>query len=118
MNAITKGLALALAPQIRVNAVAPGAITFPENYTDDKKGGLLKEIPLGRPGNATDIAEAVAFLLMDAPYVTGQILAVDGGRSMKNQERETFWTAPEQTSAQSPKRLTGSSANAFDAKCS
>jgi len=82
LDSITKALAKALAPEIRVNAVAPGAIVFPENYSEEQKNRILEEIPLKRQGHTNDIAEAVAFLLIDAPYITGQILSVDGGRSM------------------------------------
>jgi len=82
LDSVTKALGRALAPGIRVNAVAPGAIAFPENYSEEQKNKILEEIPLKRQGHANDIAEAVAFLLMEAPYITGQILSVDGGRSM------------------------------------
>lgn len=82
LNAITKAFARALAPDIRVNAVAPGAITFPENYEEERRNKILDAIPLKRMGHPADIAEAVAFLLLDGTYVTGQIISVDGGRMM------------------------------------
>ena len=76
-------LAEDLAPDVRVNGVAPGAILWPEEgMTDDIKETILAQVPLGRPGSPTDIAACVAFLVADAPYVTGQIIAVDGGRSI------------------------------------
>lgn len=79
---LTRALAKDLAPAVRVNAVAPGAILWPENGSDEAapKAEILEKIPLGRAGKPEDIAGAVAFLALDAPYVTGQVLAVDGGR--------------------------------------
>lgn len=81
---LTKSLALELAPAIRVNGVSPGAILWPQlGGAADQAAQqlLLNKVPLARIGNPKDIAEAVAFLLQ-APYITGQILAVDGGRSL------------------------------------
>lgn len=80
---LTKVLARELAPKIRVNAVAPGTIIWPEgvselNATQQEK--ILQKIPLERQGSPLDIAKAVAFFVDDAPYITGQILAIDGGR--------------------------------------
>ena len=80
----TQSLALELAPQVRVNAVAPGAILWPENDTgDDRKQVLLAHTPLARTGTTQEIAEAVRWLLQDATYTTGQILRVDGGRLLE-----------------------------------
>ena len=80
---LTRSLAKDLAPDIRVNGVAPGAILWPEEgMTDDIKTTILNQVPLGRPGSPNDIAACVAYLVTDAPYVTGQIIAVDGGRSI------------------------------------
>lgn len=77
----TRALAREMAPQVRVNGVAPGAILWPENELSPKAGQeILERVPLGRQGRPEDIAGAVAFLALDAPYITGQILAVDGGR--------------------------------------
>lgn len=84
---LTKSLAADLGPTIRVNAVAPGAIMWPsadvpENELDeDTQELILSRTALKRKGEPEDIANAVAFFIKDAPYVTGQILAVDGGRS-------------------------------------
>ncbi len=79
--AITRGLARALAPQVRVNAVAPGAIAWPEGPTD-KAGqeAVLRETFLNRVGTPEDIATTVRWLLFEAPFVTGQVIHVDGGR--------------------------------------
>ncbi len=80
----TKSLALELAPEIRVNAVAPGAILWPEGGADDaKQQALLARTPLARVGTPEEIAEAVRWLLQDARYTTGQILRVDGGRLLE-----------------------------------
>ena len=79
--AMTKILAKELAPAIRVNAVAPGAILWPENdLSEQSKDEILQRVPLARCGASDDIAKAVLYLVKDADYVTGQILSVDGGR--------------------------------------
>jgi pteridine reductase len=80
---LTKSLAKDLAPQVRVNGVAPGAILWPENgMTDSVQKNILEQVPLERAGDPADIASCVLFLMKDASYVTGQIIAVDGGRSI------------------------------------
>ncbi|MBE8718540.1 pteridine reductase [Cellvibrio polysaccharolyticus] len=82
---LTKSLAQELAPDIRVNGIAPGAIFWPENVQQDNTdyiNHLLHKIPLQRRGQAADIARTVRFLISDAPYITGQIIAVDGGRNL------------------------------------
>ena len=82
--AITRSLARELAPEVRVNGVAPGAILWPEeNPPDaDETARIIARIPLARQGAADDIARAVLFLAGEAGYVTGQILNVDGGSSL------------------------------------
>ena len=80
---LTRSLAKDLAPDIRVNGVAPGAIAWPENgMSDTIKEKITGQIPLGRTGDPADIAKAVLFLVRDATYSTGQIVAIDGGRSL------------------------------------
>lgn len=80
---MTRALAVDLGPVVRVNGVAPGAILWPEQEPPEAvKAGILKRVALGRLGQPEDIAGAVVYLALDAPYVTGQILAVDGGRSL------------------------------------
>jgi len=79
----TRALAKDLAPVVRVNAVAPGSILWPEGEAENSSEAMheiLERVPLKRQGRPEDIAGAVAFLALDAPYITGQILAVDGGR--------------------------------------
>ncbi|HSA68696.1 MAG TPA: pteridine reductase [Burkholderiales bacterium] len=83
LAAMTRSLALELAPRVRVNGVAPGAIVWPEDgqFPDPERARILATTPLARIGSPEDIARAVHFLAC-APYVTGQIVAVDGGRSI------------------------------------
>jgi pteridine reductase len=83
LAAATRSLALELAPHVRVNGVSPGAIAWPEDGQFDpaERERIVRTTPLGRLGSPEDIAQAVHFLAC-APYVTGQILAVDGGRSI------------------------------------
>ncbi|GAB6066691.1 pteridine reductase [Methylothermus subterraneus] len=81
--ALTQALAKEMAPEVRVNGVAPGAILWPKTpLPEAERRALLDTIPLRRLGQPEDIAKAVKYLLCDAPYVTGQVLAVDGGRSL------------------------------------
>ncbi len=77
---LTRCLARALAPEITVNAIAPGTITFPGD-APELEADYIQRAPLGRTGHAADIAEAVAFLI-ESDFITGQIIAVDGGRSL------------------------------------
>lgn len=84
LDMMTRSLARELAPHTRVNGVAPGAILWPasEEGDTDRQARILARVPLQRCGTPDDIAGAVAWLGLDAPYVTGQVLAVDGGRSV------------------------------------
>lgn len=80
---LTRSLAKDLGPDVRVNGIAPGAILWPESGMPERiQENIIREIALKRAGEPQDIAAAVVFLVRDAPYVTGQILAVDGGRSV------------------------------------
>lgn len=79
---LTKSLALEWAPEIRVNAVAPGAVLPPEDTDAEEKARLESAIPAGRLGTPRDVAETVVFLAGGPTYVTGQVIAVDGGRSI------------------------------------
>jgi pteridine reductase len=80
---LTRALARELAPEVRVNAIAPGAVLWPESGLDEeRRDRILEQTPLHRPGSPEDIARTVLFFAADAPFVTGQVLAVDGGRSV------------------------------------
>ena len=80
---LTRALAKDLAPNVRVNGVSPGAILWPEDGTSEAmQKTILRQVPLERAGNPDDVAGCVLYLMRDAAYVTGQIIAVDGGRSI------------------------------------
>jgi pteridine reductase len=82
---LTRALALELAPEVRVNGVSPGAVAWPEDgqFAPAERAEIVRHTLLGREGSPADIAGMVRFLMFDAPYVTGQIIAVDGGRSAR-----------------------------------
>lgn len=85
VSMMTQSLALELAPEVRVNGVSPGAILWPEQeteYSKQERQNINDRVPLQRQGEASDIAQTVVFLVADAPYISGQIIAVDGGRSV------------------------------------
>ena len=80
---LTRSLARELGPHVRVNAIAPGPIMWPEDGIDAAlQAKIIQRTALKRPGSASDVARACLFFAAEAPYVTGQILAVDGGRSI------------------------------------
>ena len=82
---LTKSLAHELSPEVRVNAVAPGPVQWPENnpqFDEVYRQRVISQTLLKRVGEAADIAKAVKFLIVDAPFITGHVLAVDGGRSL------------------------------------
>lgn len=81
--ALTRALAVELAPEIRVNAVSPGIAGFPDDYDEQARERLIAEVPLKRVGTPEDIARTVRYLVADANYVTGQNIHVDGGRSVR-----------------------------------
>jgi pteridine reductase len=81
---LTRALALELGPRVRVNAVAPGAIEWPQSQSDfapADRAAIIDHTLLKRVGSPADIARTVKFLVFDAPYVTGQVINVDGGRT-------------------------------------
>ena len=80
---LTRSLARDLAPDVRVNGVAPGMILWPEKEPPENiKEKIIEQIPLRRSGSPKDIAKTIKFLIEDADYMTGQIIAVDGGRGI------------------------------------
>jgi pteridine reductase len=83
LGAMTRILAKELGPAIRVNGVAPGAILWPDNdLSEQDKREILQRVALQRNGEPLDVAKAVLFLIKDADYITGQIITVDGGRTL------------------------------------
>ena len=82
---LTKSLAQELSPEIRVNAVAPGPVMWPENnpqFDEVYRQRVISQTLLKRIGEGDDVAKAVRFLIQDAPFITGQVIAIDGGRSL------------------------------------
>lgn len=82
---LTRALARELGPEVRVNGVSPGAILWPESEMDEvRQQRIISRTALKRQGSPGDVARSVLFLVREAPYVTGQVLAVDGGRTLSN----------------------------------
>ena len=79
---LTLGLARQMAPRVRVNGIAPGVVEWPAGFPAEKQAQYLRRVPLGRAGTPGDVAETVHFLCSGAEYMTGQILRLDGGRSI------------------------------------
>ncbi len=82
LASLTKGLERSLAPRVQVNGVAPGIAVFPEAYPDELRRKLIGEVPLGRAGSPEEVARLVRFLVEEGDYITGQIIPIDGGRSL------------------------------------
>ena len=81
---LVKTLARELGPSVRVNGIAPGAILWPqEELSGDAKDEILSRTALNRTGSPEDIARTLVFLVRDADYITGQVIAVDGGRTLQ-----------------------------------
>jgi pteridine reductase len=80
---LTKILALSLAPDVTVNAIAPGAVLVPEDYSPQERERLARETPLRRLGSPSDVVSALLYLLEGGDFVTGQVLVVDGGRVIR-----------------------------------
>ncbi len=80
---LTRSLARGLAPRVQVNGVSPGIAVFPDDYDEATRERLTARVPLGRAGTPEDVARAVRFLVESADYITGQIINVDGGRSIR-----------------------------------
>lgn len=82
---LTRSLAKELAPDVRVNGIAPGAILWPEReaeIADETQANIIRQIPMKRQGSPEDVAATALFLALHAPYINGQVIAVDGGRSL------------------------------------
>jgi pteridine reductase len=79
---LTLGLARELAPQVTVNGIAPGVVEWPQHFPEEEKERYLRRVPLQRAGAANDVAELVHFLCTGGNYITGQIIRLDGGRSI------------------------------------
>lgn len=80
--AMTKGLAKALAPEVRVNCINPGPVMLPEDLSEAEKEEIMRKTPLQRTGSPTDIANAVVFLCEGTDFMTGAVITVDGGRAV------------------------------------
>jgi pteridine reductase len=80
---LTKVLARSLAPEVTVNAIAPGAVLVPEEYDEEERQRLARAAPLGRLGSPQDVVGAMLYLLEAGDFVTGEVLAVDGGRLLR-----------------------------------
>ncbi len=80
--AVTRALAGALAPDVRVNGVAPGIAVFPDEYDEKLRERLVSRVPLAREGTPQEVARLVRYLVTDGAYITGQIIPIDGGRSV------------------------------------
>jgi NAD(P)-dependent dehydrogenase (short-subunit alcohol dehydrogenase family) len=79
---LTRALAAILAPEVRVAAIAPGAVLLPENWSEDDAARLRRTTPLGREGSPEDVARTMLFIL-DSDYLTGETIIVDGGRHVR-----------------------------------
>ena len=79
---LTQSLAKELAPAIRVNAISPGIIIWPDDMEDEKKDAILNQTVMKKTGHVEDITKAITFLISDADYITGQVLNIDGGRTL------------------------------------
>jgi len=82
LRTLTLGLARALAPEVTVNGIAPGVAEWPPGYPEEEKQKYLKRVPLARAGTPQDVADLVHFLCTTGTYITGQIIRLDGGRSI------------------------------------
>jgi pteridine reductase len=80
---LTKVLARSLAPEVTVNAIAPGAVLVPEDYDNEEREQLARATPLRRLGSPSDVVSALLYLLEGGDFVTGEVLVVDGGRLIK-----------------------------------
>ena len=82
LASLTLGLARELSPEVTVNGVAPGVVDWPDDFPEAERAKYLARVPLGRAGTPADAAELVQFLVTGGSYITGQIIRLDGGRSI------------------------------------
>lgn len=80
---LARQLAVELAPSVRVHCVAPGVVLWPDGFPEDAKREILARTPLGRSGTADEVAKLVRFLITEATYATGDVVSIDGGRSLR-----------------------------------
>lgn len=78
----TLSFARTLAPDVTVNGIAPGVVAWPDDYPEEERRKYLKRVPLSRPGTPDDVANLVHFLVTKGTYITGQVIRLDGGRSI------------------------------------
>jgi len=83
VETLARQLAVELAPAVRVHCIAPGVILWPEAFPEDAKAAVLARTPLGRAGTPEDAARLVRFLALEAPFMTGETIALDGGRALR-----------------------------------
>lgn len=83
VQTLAQQLAVELAPKVRVHCVAPGVIMWPEGFPDETKQAILARTPLGRAGTPEEAAKLVRFLVLEASYMTGETIAIDGGRGLR-----------------------------------
>jgi len=83
LSALVRAMAVELAPQVRCVGVSPGQVMWPPEYSDEKRSRLAQRIPMQRCGHPEDIARLIRFLALEAPYINGEIIAVDGGLSAR-----------------------------------
>lgn len=83
VRALSEQLALELAPQVRVNCIAPGVVMWPEGFPEETKQAILARTPLARAGEPEEAARLVRFLVLEATFMTGETMRIDGGRSLR-----------------------------------
>jgi len=83
VETLARQLAVELAPAVRVHCIAPGVILWPDGFPDEAKRTILARTPLGRAGTPEDAARLVRFLVLEAPFMTGETIALDGGRALR-----------------------------------
>jgi pteridine reductase len=83
LHQAVRQMAVEMAPRVRVNAVLPGVVAWPESIDASQREAILARVPLGRVGEPMDVARTVRFLCAEAPYITGAAIPVDGGRSLR-----------------------------------